>query len=65
MQRIALEAIAILEKEGISVKILPVPQFGDLYNEDDTFKQMVPVRISEDPIILILHSSGMFGPSLR
>ncbi|XP_006463297.1 hypothetical protein AGABI2DRAFT_120116 [Agaricus bisporus var. bisporus H97] len=58
MQRIALEATAILEKEGIIVKILPVPQFDDLYNEDDTFKQLVPVRISADPIILILHSSG-------
>lgn len=65
MQRIALEATAILEKEGIIVKILPVPQFDDLYNEDDTFKQLVPVRISADPIILILHSSGMFGSHAR
>jgi len=59
MQRIALEAVATLEKEGIVVNVLPVPQFGDLYNEDDAFKQLVPVRISSDPVVIILHSSGM------
>jgi hypothetical protein len=62
MQRIALEAAATLEKEGITVNILAAPQFGDLYNEDDTFKQLVPVRTSSDPVILILHSSGTFEP---
>jgi hypothetical protein len=62
MQRIALEAAATLEKEGITVNILAAPQFGDLYNEDDTFKQLVPVRTSSDPAVLILHSSGIFVP---
>jgi hypothetical protein len=64
MQRIALEAIAILEKEAISVKILSVPQFDDLYN-DVAFNQVAPVRVSEDPIIIILHSSGTFMLRIR
>jgi hypothetical protein len=64
MQRLALEAVAVLEKEGIIVNILPVPLFDDLYNEDDTCKQLIPVRVSADPVIIILHSSGTFGPQV-
>jgi hypothetical protein len=58
MQRIALEATAILEKEGITFSVLAAPQFGELYNEDHSHKQLVPVRSCADPVVLILHSSG-------
>jgi hypothetical protein len=64
MQRIALEAVAILEKEGIMVNILPVPQFNNLYNEDDAFKQLVPVPTFADSVIVILHSSGTSEPQV-
>jgi hypothetical protein len=58
MQQIALEATTILEKEGIAVSVLAAPQFGELYNGDDSHKQLVPVRSCADPVVLILHSSG-------
>lgn len=58
MQRIALEATMVLEREGIIVNILPAPQFDDFYNEDGSFRQLAPVRVSADPVVLILHSSG-------
>lgn len=63
MQRIALDACEILKGEGITVNIVPAPQFGDLYNEDNTSNKLTPLRSSPDPVVLILHSSGRSGPS--
>ncbi|KAJ3572833.1 hypothetical protein NP233_g2821 [Leucocoprinus birnbaumii] len=58
MQRLARDACTLLKSEGIDVHILPVPQLGDLYNEDNTLSHLAPVRNTPDPIVLILHSSG-------
>ena len=59
MQRTALDACAILKGEGIDIHILPLPQFQDLYNQDDSSTSLTPVKYTPDPIVLILHSSGM------
>lgn len=62
MQRLASEVSAKLETEGITVNTVLTPQFGDLYNEDNTFRKLLPARNLVTPVILILHSSGTLRP---
>ncbi|XP_006456444.1 hypothetical protein AGABI2DRAFT_211390 [Agaricus bisporus var. bisporus H97] len=58
MQRLASEVGARLKDEGIIINIIPAPQFSDLYNEDSTYRELLPMKNSSDPVTIILHSSG-------
>ncbi|KAJ3566240.1 hypothetical protein NP233_g7123 [Leucocoprinus birnbaumii] len=58
MQSCALEACAILKSEGIDVHILPMPQFEDMYGQDNLTNRLPVVKNLLDPIVLMIHSSG-------
>lgn len=58
MQRLAQQAIEILAKEGTDVEILNLPQFEDIYNDNNDFQDVEPGPIGPDTTVLILHSSG-------
>ncbi|TFY78273.1 hypothetical protein EWM64_g5737 [Hericium alpestre] len=60
MQRLSQEAIDVLAKDGVSVELLPFPQFSDLYDGSSSDEpEVVPLdNLSKDATALILHSSG-------
>ncbi len=58
MQRVAQEAKEELEKDGYRVDILPMPEYGQLYNEDAVPAGVKTSILSGDNQALIIHSSG-------
>ncbi|KAI0718411.1 acetyl-CoA synthetase-like protein [Cerioporus squamosus] len=58
MQRVAQEAKEELEKDGYHVDPLPVPDFGQLFNEDVVPAGVKMGTLSGDNQALIIHSSG-------
>ena len=57
--RLAVEASEILAKEGISLLILFVPKYEDLYCVT-TMPDVALVKVDQDHPSLILHSSGQY-----
>ncbi|KAJ7171136.1 acetyl-CoA synthetase-like protein [Mycena filopes] len=51
------DARALLSKDGLSLDILPMPQYKDLMNMSDVKAMELP-QIHNDDTMLILHSSG-------
>ncbi|RPD70255.1 acetyl-CoA synthetase-like protein [Lentinus tigrinus ALCF2SS1-7] len=58
MQRLAEEAKEELTKEGYDVELLPMPEFGQLYNEDDVPDDVKMGILRGDDQAVIIHSSG-------
>ncbi|TFY82198.1 hypothetical protein EWM64_g1812 [Hericium alpestre] len=61
MQRLASEALHLLEKDGIHVETLPMIQFQDVYDlkVDDKEDETLPIPKPElDATAIIFHSSG-------
>ncbi|OCH89652.1 acetyl-CoA synthetase-like protein [Obba rivulosa] len=58
MQRLSHQAQETLRAEGHHLELVPMPQFGDLYNESNEGQDVQMGKLSIDNTILILHSSG-------
>ncbi|KAI0743094.1 acetyl-CoA synthetase-like protein [Daedaleopsis nitida] len=61
MQRLALEAQAELARDGYAVRLLPLPELRDVYNdaeEGDAVGAVKMGRVDGDQTALIIHSSG-------
>ncbi|KAI0659473.1 acetyl-CoA synthetase-like protein [Cubamyces menziesii] len=58
MQRLAQEAKDILAKEDYVVDLVPLPSFGDLYNDSEEGLDIPMGSVKETQRCLILHSSG-------
>ncbi|KAI0314196.1 acetyl-CoA synthetase-like protein [Amylostereum chailletii] len=57
-QRLSHEAADVLASDGYELQILPVPQFPDLYNNNDQLEDFQPRTMDADHPVLILHTSG-------
>ena len=58
MQRIGLEAREELAKDGYGLELLPFPEFGELYNDQDVPGYVKMGALSGDQDAIIIHSSG-------
>nr|UXY92114.1 ATP/NADPH-dependent carboxylic acid reductase [Trametes cinnabarina] len=59
MQRLAHEAIELLQKDGRELELLPMPSFEEMYGQAGGDDALVPMgNVSPDRTCLILHSSG-------
>ena len=62
-QQLLAASIDVLESEGVRLRCISLPRFGDeLIKPSQSFKRCpVPVRAKPDDAALILHSSGMLS----